>query len=643
MARKSAAVHARPGAVEPRPVAPSRGGAGAGRAAVHGTLAVVLLVAAVLAWRQVATPDYGFHLAAGRLILSTGAWPRLDPFTYTVSDHPYVDMNGLFQVALALADRVAGARGAALLQELLVLGAAGCVWAHARRRGVRSAALLGAVMLLGVAAWELRFLYRPELVTYLLLAAVLALVQRHAVDARPAWLYAAAGLQLAWTNAHTLALLGPAVLGLYALAGLPGPRRRDPHPWIAAAVAGALLCASPYGLDGARHVFGLATRLSAGNVFHEQIGELKSPFAVPLDRPLLAFDVLLALAAVLVLATIKRRRAFDVAVVVVFGGLAVSALRNVPLFVVAALPVAAEAGQEVVDRLGRASSAPTGRSGRASSAPARPGWSVDRVLYACVIAGGFLFAAHVAAGRHYLADHRPYDFGTGLSPALFPAETLDVLAERRPPGPIFNHLRFGGALLGRLWPREKVFIDGRLEVIGEAFYEEYAAANRGPGWQALMQRWRPRVALIPLEARAQVERLFADHDWALAGLDGVAALFVRRAPETDPLVRAFEEGLRRMDERRGAAGAETNARPVPRGAPGPWARWFAPRRYAWDAARLGHFYLDLGYPEAARRTFARGLADAGWDEPDLAGGYARACEALGLSDEAARWRAAVTP
>ncbi len=625
MARKSASPRSGTGVRErPAPAAPHPAAGAAGRLAVLG---VVLLVAAVLAWRQIATPDYGFHLAAGRLILSTGAWPRLDPFTYTVSDHPYIDMNGLFQVALALAERAGGARGAALLQELLVLGAVGAVWAAARRRGARSAALLGAVMLLGVAAWELRFLYRPELVTYLLLAVTLGLVQRHAEDARPAWLYAAAGLQLVWTNAHTLSLLGPAVLGLYALTGLLGARRRDPHPWVAAGLAGLLLCASPYGLEGVRFVFGLATRLSAGNVFHEQIGELKSPFAVPLDRPLLAFDVLLASTAVLVLATLRRRRPFDVAVLVVFGGLAVSALRNVPLFVVAAVPVAAQAGQEIVDRMGRASSAPTQRRS-----------SVARVMYGAVVAAGLIFAAQVATGRHYLADHRPYDVGTGPSPALFPRETLDVLATQRPPGPIFNPLRFGGALLERLWPREKVFIDGRLEVIGEAFYEEYAAANRGPGWDALVRRWNPRVALVPLEARAQVARLFADRAWALAGLDGVAALFVRRGPETDALVRGFEDGLRRLDERRGDAGA----RPVPRdgtGAAGAWARWCAPRRYAWDAARLGHFYLDLGYPEAARRTFARGLADAGWDEPDLVDGYARACEALGLRDEAARWRA----
>ena len=53
-----------------------------GRLALAGCLAL----AAVFSWRTDASYDTGFHLATGRWILAHHAWPRLDPFTYTVPD-----------------------------------------------------------------------------------------------------------------------------------------------------------------------------------------------------------------------------------------------------------------------------------------------------------------------------------------------------------------------------------------------------------------------------------------------------------------------------------------------------------------------------------------------------------------------------
>jgi hypothetical protein len=65
-------------------------------------LIVVLALAGLLAWRKDRSLDLGFHEATGRYILETHHWPKRDPFTYTVADHPYITMHGLFQIAVAL-------------------------------------------------------------------------------------------------------------------------------------------------------------------------------------------------------------------------------------------------------------------------------------------------------------------------------------------------------------------------------------------------------------------------------------------------------------------------------------------------------------------------------------------------------------
>ena len=93
---------------------------------------LVALLAAVLAWRQEVSLDLGFHLASGRWILEHGAWPETDPFTYTVADHPYIDMHGLFQVLLAMVERAWGLAGVGGFRLALVLGATGFLLATAR-------------------------------------------------------------------------------------------------------------------------------------------------------------------------------------------------------------------------------------------------------------------------------------------------------------------------------------------------------------------------------------------------------------------------------------------------------------------------------------------------------------------------------
>ena len=54
----------------------------------------------ILSLRQLSDPDLGFHLKYGKWIVENLRFPSTDQSTYTVSDHPYVDLHWLFQVML---------------------------------------------------------------------------------------------------------------------------------------------------------------------------------------------------------------------------------------------------------------------------------------------------------------------------------------------------------------------------------------------------------------------------------------------------------------------------------------------------------------------------------------------------------------
>jgi len=169
-------------------------------------LGLVLLVLALAALRQVSSPDVGFHLEAGNHILSGKGWPATDPFTYTVTDHPYLDTSWGFQVLLSLAERVAGAPGMVLFHVALTLVLFWLVARTARLVSGESCVLL-LLLLLGGIASEPRFEVRPEMLSYTLLAWVLYLLHRHA-EGLGTRLWLLPPIFLVWVNLHGLFVLG---------------------------------------------------------------------------------------------------------------------------------------------------------------------------------------------------------------------------------------------------------------------------------------------------------------------------------------------------------------------------------------------------------------------------------------------------
>lgn len=584
-------------------------------------LVLVLLLAGTLSWREETSLDLGFHLATGRTILEQRAWPSRDPFTYTVPHRPYIDMHGLFQVALALADRAAGLAGIGLLRVALVLGATAILWATARRLGARSPVLLGVGFALGLVAWEMRFFARPELATYVLLALELYLLRRHAEDGRARWLYALVPLQLVWVYSHALSLFGIAVLTLYALASMLRTARHDRTPWVALALCAGVMLLNPYGPAGLAFLWNLRTRLESGNVFAGSISELSSPFSSTALGiwPLLAFKVLLVAGGLAVIFSLRRLKPFDLGLFALFGALGAAAVRNIGLFVVACLPVALAAAQHLLDRRARK------RKARHSL-----GSPIGVIALSSVL---LVLVAEVIAANYYVSNRRPERFGSGLSAAAYPLRTVEFIQEHAFRGPVFNHLNFGGYLIGELWPQEKVFIDGRLEVMGEAFFQEYLDVNAGPRWPEMMRRYQPNLALISITSLNQMKRLFQDPEWALVELDGVATLFVRVKPENQAI---RDEAAARWRAFNQPGGAEE----VPL-APRATRAWLAgaleARRFPWETWGRGNAFYGLGLYEAARKEYRRALLEAGWDEPALVTNYAAANFHLGRLVEARTW------
>lgn len=481
--------------------------------------------------------DVWWQLATGRWIVEHHAFPRHDVFSFTVPDHPWIELRWIFCV-LAYWGWEAGGPAALILGQTAVIGAAYAVIVAANRAASISACgvfILG----LGVVSGVSRYVPRPEIFTDLWLAVFLVVLQRAIQDRRPRLLLILPIVQVVWVNSHTLFVLGPIVAWAFAggeiVSWVMGRRdavsaRMMRHLIVAASFVSAACLVNPYGIDGARFPFTLFREIHKGSVLGSTIDEFRSPFSVPFAA--LSWDIRVALALVLVTGGtfVLRRRHINPARLLTwlaFVYLAAVSVRNVMLLAI----VSAWAGL-----------ANLGDHARHPAESSRPA-SLPRGLIALghpAMAIGFaIFSWYFVSDRFPARFSSVRSSGVGVVEVARPSTAVDfLLAHPEIQANVYSDLADGSYLAWAASPRFPVFVDGRLEVYGEPFMVEAMAVGETT-FDALAKRWNFNVALL----RSDRDGLLAYHlmtspDWALVHLDARSVLFVRDIPAHAAVIAA---------------------------------------------------------------------------------------------------------
>ncbi|HEY2888631.1 MAG TPA: hypothetical protein VGJ17_08455, partial [Candidatus Limnocylindrales bacterium] len=188
------------------------------RAALWRFLAIGLPALAGLA-AAMPSVDLTFGLRAGQQILSSGAVPTVDTWTFTAGGQPWLDQQWGAQVLLQLVFGAAGWTGLVVLRAALLALAFGLLLATVRLRAPRMgviAATLLVIAAFAVAADALAL--RAQLFAIVLFAATLFVLAARHRWARAVWLIPV--LALLWANLHGTFLFAPALCGLAWLADL---------------------------------------------------------------------------------------------------------------------------------------------------------------------------------------------------------------------------------------------------------------------------------------------------------------------------------------------------------------------------------------------------------------------------------------
>jgi hypothetical protein len=115
----------------------------------------------------------------------------------------------------------------------------------------------------------------------------------------------------------------------------------------------------------------------------------------------------------------------------------------------------------------------------------------------------------------------------------FPAGAVAYIAKHRPTAPVLSHYNWGGYLIWKLYPDYRVFIDGRADVYGDEFMNQfrevmYLGGTHPPD----LDTWNIQTALLPPDAPlAQALRL--NSGWTEAYKDSQAVVLVRNQGNQD--------------------------------------------------------------------------------------------------------------
>lgn len=476
-------------------------------------LGVIMAATALLAFRSIDDLDYGIHVGTGLWILKNGKVPTTDPFTWSIPEHLYIAYHWGFQVIAAALYEKFGHLGPVLLRFVLVLCTAGALVASTVVRRV-DVVVAGVCGLLALVAAELRFAVRPELFTYLFLALLLMSLDLWRAGSRRA-LFLIPLIFVGWVNTH-IYILGFVLLAAQ-LVELAYMKKFDRMFVGIVALSCAALFVNPYALDAVVEPIRLFSRMDKDNIFAQHITELASPLAVDGNARQASFTVhfvcwgvLLGLAVPALLGLYRARRIADLISLALFAALSMVAVRNITLFAVMAVPIVAH-----------------GLTLFMGTSHHR--WEATRrVAFNGVIALGILLCLRVSNGAWYAMQRRPVHMSARLERSTLALDAGEFIERVDLKGRGFNNFNVGGALiLGA--PRHPIYIDGRNEVTGEAFFRSYLEILRPEKFDAFLRSFNIEyIVLGHLNMMHLVRHLLASSAWTPVYYDSVAVIFVRK-------------------------------------------------------------------------------------------------------------------
>jgi hypothetical protein len=413
--------------------------------------------------------DTSWQVAAGEWILRNGKIPTTDPFSFTASGHPWIATEWLAEVIQALSFKLGGYGGVATLIGVALISLNAIVFFHLQRRGPAMpwASLLAMNVVLAPIVMA-----RPHVLAWPLLAGWTVLLLTYAERGRPPPIWSALLLTV-WSNLHTSFPLAAPVGAAIALDSLIATKWVSLRQWLIFALVSLLAI-----MANANGIVGLIQPFHISNLEMLSVIAEWHPTTTH-NTP--AFFVILLLGLGVLLWRGIRIPIGRLILLIVTLGMAFVHMRHQSAFIIIAVCII-----------------PPLFGSRAAANPVR------KAL--------LLAALPLLAVRAFLPFTPPE---SRANPYRLIAAVPRQLRSR----PVFNDYVFGGPLI---LAGIKPYIDGRAEIYGDAFVQDYVNITNGDinAFNRAVQRYDIRWTMLSksdkqladaIESSGSWKRIYADH------------------------------------------------------------------------------------------------------------------------------------
>ena len=472
---------------------------------------VLLLCLFVMAVRPIVDPDFWWHLRTGQYIWETGTVPRHDIFSHTLQGQPWIAHEWLTEVILYAIYAVLGQGGLILVFAGIITAAFALSYLQCDGRPY----LASFVVVLAAIASAVTWGVRPQMLSLLLSAVFLYILHLYRRgNGKYVWLLPP--LMVIWANLHGSFFLGLVYLAAHVFgATLDNVFPRSQESVLAwkdirrltavTLVTAAAPVLNPNGIRLVVYPFGTL----ASPAMQQYIMEWFSPdFHLAQFQPFALYVLIL-----ITILGLSRRRptTTDFFFMVGFGYASLRSARQIPFFMLTTTPMLTSQLLHVWEDWGLPNLSITRRRSRR-----RTFLVVNWPMLAVLLSGAAALAGQALLGN--AAAQRD----------AFPVAAVDFLEESETPGNIYNLYHWGGYLIWRLYPERKVFTDGRADVYGDAFIDEYLQVYQlREAWQAPLDRYDVSVVIID-EGSPLSTMLSERSEWLRAYADEQAVIFIRQ-------------------------------------------------------------------------------------------------------------------
>ncbi len=465
------------------------------------------------------TQDLGRHILTGKIILQTFSIPKTNLFSYTHPDFPFINHHWLSEVVFYLIYENSGFTGLLVTTTIIVLAAYAVLFYIAAKK-YPTIPLIVASFLYSRILME-RTDVRPEVFSFLFLSLFIVILYRYK-QTRTRFIVILPITQLLWANMHIYFPIGIAVLGLFLLDDLLTHRNKLFNKYtcilIIVTTASVVSClANPNGINGALYP------LRVFNNYGYSIEENQNIFFLwtyAYKPTIIFFALAVCLIFFSLFAVMKKTFRIDWFLVVFFTILGIIHIRNFPLFVLGTF-IPFTHGLSLIYAT-----------------------YIKRPMTSVILQNSTYLLLLIVIGISMSTTISEKAIGASVVSGIQPA--VDFFIRNGFKGPLFNNFDIGSYLEYRLYPTEKVFVDGRPEAYPSSFFQNVyiPMQENKKTFDDVAYRYKLNTIFFAHTDQTPWATLFfkaiVHHpDWKIVYLDDTAIILMKNTPKNKLLIDKF--------------------------------------------------------------------------------------------------------